>query len=109
MAHIKAWHPVLPHADEVALEKSVHDHGPNAVAVHVNDGFAHYKSGIYDAPCKGGRNHAVLAVGYGMENNKDFWILKNQWGENFGEHGYIRVARKHGNMCDVAGDAVWVE
>lgn len=109
VAHISSWHPTTPHNDEVALEKAVHDHGPNAVAIHVSDGVAHYKHGIFDGECRGGRNHAVLVVGYGRENERDFWLLKNQWGEGFGDHGYFRLARKHGNICDVAGDAVWVE
>lgn len=109
VARIGGWHPVTPHNDENVLEKTVHDHGPNAVAIHVSDGVAHYKSGIFNGECRGGRNHAVLVVGYGRQDEHDFWLLKNQWGENFGDHGYFRLARKHGNICDVAGDAVWVD
>ena len=76
----------------------------------MSDGWARYKSGIFDEPCSGGRNHAVLVVGYGHDqgSNKDFWIVKNQWGTGFGENGYIRMRRNAGNMCDIAGDAVWV-
>lgn len=109
VARIGNWHPVMPHNDEMHLEQSVHAHGPHAVAIHVSDQLAHYRNGIFEGECHGGRNHAILLVGYGMENGKDFWILKNQWGDGWGDHGFFRLARKHGNMCDVAGDAVWVE
>lgn len=110
VAHISSWNPITPHGNEEALRKAVEQHGPVAVAIHVSDTWAHYKQGVYDDVCQGGRNHAVLVVGYGHEDasNKDFWIVKNQWGEGFGEHGYIRMRRNHNNMCDIAGDAVWV-
>lgn len=37
-----------------------------------------YKSGIHDNPkCNSDINHAVLLVGYGVENNQPYWILKN--------------------------------
>lgn len=110
-ARISNWHPILPHGDEMALESAIHDHGPAAVAIHVSDQLAHYKSGIFDGDCQGGRNHAVLAVGYGWDDasSRDYWVLKNQWGAGWGEQGFFRLWRKHGNMCDVAGDAVYVE
>ncbi|KAJ6221051.1 hypothetical protein RDWZM_006863 [Blomia tropicalis] len=111
VARIGNWHPMTPHGDEMALERSVHDHGPNAVAIHVSDQLAHYRAGIFDGECHGGRNHAVLVIGYGWDDGQhiDYWIIKNQWGDGWGEHGFLRLRRKHGNMCDVAGDAVWVE
>lgn len=115
VAHINNWHPVLPHSQDQVIEKALNQHGPIAVALHVSDSLAQYHSGVYSGDCKGPRNHAVLIVGHGYEasSNQNYWIIKNQWGENWGEHGYFRLRKDHGdgfnNWCDVSSDAVYVE
>jgi hypothetical protein len=70
--------------------------GPLAIAINAN--LLHfYIGGIIDAdPVKCNPinfSHGVTLVGYGVEDGKEFWIIKNSWGEEWGESGYFRLAR----------------
>lgn len=49
-----------------------------------------YGGGIFDAECSSDINHAVIAVGYDLEEG--YILIKNSWGESWGEDGYIRLA-----------------
>ncbi|CAF4871410.1 unnamed protein product [Pieris macdunnoughi] len=96
--------------DEDAMKDAVAHLGPLSVAIR----FTHKMAAkvtheIYDgAYCETSRtnnlNHAVIVVGYGRENNKDYWIIKNSWGEKWGDHGYLRLIRGVG-ACGIGNVA----
>jgi len=43
--------------------------------------FLNYRSGVYNEKhCSSSQlDHGVLAVGYGTEGKKDYWIVKNRY------------------------------
>ncbi|XP_023219414.1 cathepsin L1-like [Centruroides sculpturatus] len=90
--------------NEDDLKKAVATVGPISVAIHADNKFMHYKSGIYDDPhCKARDfNHGVLVVGYGSKDGKDYWIVKNSWGKDWGMEGYILMARNKNDQCGIA-------
>ncbi|MDD5091568.1 MAG: C1 family peptidase [Candidatus Wallbacteria bacterium] len=60
--------------------------------------FAAYSGGVYNVPAdKSGRgaDHAILLVGW--DTAKGAWLLKNSWGEGWGDGGYGWV--NYGSAC----------
>ena len=85
-------------------------HQPVSVALSAyNDAFKYYRGGILDSPyCYDKLDHAVLIVGYGSENGREYWLDKNSWGLDWGEQGYIRIAiADGGGICGIQMSPVW--
>ena len=51
--------------------------------------FQVYDGGIYDAACGTELDHGALVVGYDLTVGDGYWIVKNSWGRDWGEHGFI--------------------
>ncbi|XP_027911943.1 zingipain-2-like [Vigna unguiculata] len=107
-AQIKGYEAVPANSEE-SLQKAVAN---QPVSVSIDAGgsaFQFYSSGVFTGPCGTQLDHGVTAVGYGItDNGTDFWIVKNSWGTEWGEQGYIRMERgvdaKEG-LCGIAMDA----
>jgi len=97
----------LPTNQLQPLLDAVANVGPVAMSVDASS-WSFYSSGVFDGCDKDATvNHAVLLVGFGTDpaqnKNKDYWLIRNSWGDGWGENGYIRLLR-HGSD---QGDAGW--
>ncbi|XP_025901722.1 cathepsin K [Nothoprocta perdicaria] len=95
----------IPEGNEKALKRAVARVGPVSVGIDASlPSFQFYSRGVYyDESCNGQNiNHAVLAVGYGTQKGSKYWIIKNSWGEEWGNKGYVLLARNRDNTCGVA-------
>uniref|UniRef100_A0A7N0UM27 Uncharacterized protein n=1 Tax=Kalanchoe fedtschenkoi TaxID=63787 RepID=A0A7N0UM27_KALFE len=97
----------VPYAEgEEGLLKAVANQ-PAVASVKVGKEFQFYDGGIFDGGCGATLNHVVVVVGYGVaDDGTKYWILRNSWGEEWGESGYMRVQRDTGNggVCGVGTD-----
>lgn len=88
--------------DEAALMDAVAQQ-PTATSISADQIFQLYSSGIFKQECGQQIDHAVLIVGYGTENDVDYWTIKNSWGTQWGEDGFGRI-RRGGGMYGPDGE-----
>ncbi|XP_074649409.1 digestive cysteine proteinase 1-like [Tubulanus polymorphus] len=100
----------VPSGSEYDLKYATAQSGPMSVCIDANHTeFRNYRSGVLDIPtCKSDQSdHCVLVIGYGTENGKDYWLVKNSWGPNWGNNGFLKMSRNKNNQCGIATDASW--
>ena len=62
--------------------------------------------GVFTGRCGTKLDHGVVVVGYGTENGKDYWIVRNSWSSDWGEAGYIRMERNLNTSTGKCGIAI---
>nr|XP_043637820.1 cysteine protease Amb a 11.0101-like [Erigeron canadensis] len=93
---------IVPGHDECALMKAVQQQPVN-FAMDASGDFFFYKEGVFTGACSTNYNHAMLLVGWGeTPEGQKYWIVKNSWGEGWGEKGFIRMVRT-GDTMGVCG------
>lgn len=97
VAHFSSF-SYLPHKDELKLLAALQNEGPISITVNANP-WQTYKGGILTTGPTGGTDHAVLLVGY-SKGSPSYWTVRNSWGTDWGESGYIRLAYGK-NVCDI--------
>merc|ERR1712194_337196 len=89
--------------DEDQIAAALAQYGPLSIGIDA-DPFQTYKSGVLDVSCGSQLDHGVAIVGYGVDNGKKYWKVRNSWGSSWGEGGYIRIVRGKGE-CGLNTDA----
>ena len=76
-----------------SIKEALIEYGPVLTRFDVYEDFGSYTGGIYEHVW-GSREagHAVAIIGY--NDNQEYWICKNSWGEGWGEDGFFRIKYK---------------
>lgn len=88
--------------------KSAVAQNPVSIAIEADTKyFQSYSSGVLTGTdCGTNLDHGVLITGFGSENGEDYWLVKNSWGEDWGEDGYIKIGRSDSTsdkgVCGIA-------
>merc|ERR1712121_301787 len=85
--------------DEAAVMQHIAEVGPLSIAVDASIWHT-YSGGVFTG-CSFDENisinHGVQLVGYGSDFSPlgvyDYWLVRNSWGPNWGEEGYIKLLR----------------
>ena len=80
-----------------AIKQELLNNGPVTTAMTLTSAFYAYDKGVLDETlCTGASpalHHSVIIVGWGVDcgGGSEYWILKNSWGDNWGENGFGKV------------------
>lgn len=86
------------------LKAALLEHGLIAAPMVFDDCLLAYKSGVFNEKTVGSVGHVVLIIGW--DDAKEAWLIKNSWGEEWGEKGFGWV--KYGSN-DIGLFAAWIE
>lgn len=86
------------------IKTALFEKGPVSVTIHANSTLSAYDSGVFNSCSSGSTNHMVNLEGW--NDNGGYWILRNSWGENWGESGYMRIkyTSASGYKCNRVGE-----
>jgi C1A family cysteine protease len=97
----------IPAGDQSSMMRYI-QFQPLSVAIQADQPvFRYYKSGVITTEaCGQETDHGVLVVGYGTEDGHDYWLVKNSWGMDWGDNGYVKIARSNSSndlgICGIA-------
>ncbi|KAL4481964.1 hypothetical protein ABPG74_008053 [Tetrahymena malaccensis] len=90
-AKVVDWYQIPE--NEETIRRELVKNGPVAVGINART-LQFYEGGIVDPKnCDDKINHAVLIVGYGVEEGIPYWLIKNQWGAEWGIKGFFKLIR----------------
>ena len=98
---LKSWY--YTGDDIAAIKEGIYNYGPVCTSVYADTAMQAYTSGVFNA-CKDKKdiNHAVVLVGWDdSQGTNGVWIMRNSWGSEWGEEGYMKIEYN----CSLVGDA----
>lgn len=97
-----------PQGSELNIRKEIYKWGPCTSGMMVYQDFIDWDgTGVYeyDGFSEKIGGHAIVLMGWGEENGKKYWIVRNSWGIEWGDKGYFKILRGT-NHCEIEENVV---
>jgi cathepsin X len=92
---------------EQNMMQEIYQRGPISCGIAVTQEMEDYTGGIFnDHTGDTEIVHEISIVGFGEEGGVNFWIIRNSWGIEWGEYGFMRLVRGTNNM-GIESDCTW--
>jgi len=89
------------------MKKAIFANGPIACGIDATNKFEKYTGGIFSQIILMPQiNHIVSIVGWGIENDTEYWIGRNSWGIYWGEQGFFRIKMGNNNL-GIEKSCIW--
>jgi len=101
-ATLSSWQYVTQSQDESAMQSFLVSNGPLSVCVDA-ESWQNYQGGIIttESDCGTSLDHCVMITGYGSAESTQYWWVRNSWGTDWGQEGYLQV-QMGSDVCGIA-------
>ena len=94
---------------EYNIRKEIYKWGPCTTGMVIYQDFIDWDGKgvyVYDKRSERIGGHAVVLMGWGEENGKLFWLVRNSWGSDWGKNdGYFKILRGE-NHCEIEENVI---
>ena len=95
----------------VQMKAEIAARGPISCAIAVTADLISFKGegakGVFvDKTGSSSLDHAIQVAGWGVEDGKEYWVIRNSWGTYWGDEGWFKLSTKAGENLGIA-DCAW--
>lgn len=93
--------------DHDDIKNDIYLNGPVTAGIQLYADIYTYKTGLYIPTTTEKRErHSVVLVGWGIEAGREYYIVQNSWGQEWGDKGYFKLPL---DQCEVNSAVVAAE